>query len=520
MITAFTTVDMEPGCEVWDELPCILQTAALKLGYNKKVWDNHERPARSDVRWSVLTAGQKRAAKLLGYTKQNWDEVAELAREVKYIQDEITKRQKQVKKLIKGKEVTVGRILRREDSANSHLMIDPTVSRQRQYPTLGQGPLFQIQNCFLHDYYYSFPAGMALVVHCFLYQVVHGVTSNATWSLYEIVISYVSRWDVVNNNFDPTSMIATYSLGGILFSMILTRFTGGLYVWNDNEKYQRRLDNQLRNRWNMGCWDVRIMNWFSGDEMSKKYGRRRRGATDLLKGNKWGPRIKPFVDAFSFYVCLTCVVHFSTNLIYAAPYLNMRESILEGLPSRQLHQQWTEQMGNENGSNLCIGSVSGEDDTAAVCINSTDFNGVNFISDVLNWATNGDRCGWVKFGEAKEEVDIRGDDKETDVEGGNEEYDFCKLKEGNETCGLSNVHGIAPNKFYPWKHAREEWRKQINILDDEYLRSILSLEAYQLFVGDPYANLFNPKIEMISQATIGAIGLVGLYWFEIPFLAI
>jgi hypothetical protein len=141
-------------------------------------------------------------------------------------------------------------------------------------------------------------------------------------------------------------------------------------------------------------------------------------------------------------------------------------------------------MGNENGSNLCIGSVSGEDDTAAVCINSTDFNGVNFISDVLNWATNGDRCGWVKFGEAKEEVDIRGDEKETDVEGGNEEYDFCKLKEGNETCGLSNVHGIAPNKVYPWKQAREEWRKQINILDDEYLRAILSLEAYQLFVGD------------------------------------
>jgi hypothetical protein len=126
----------------------------------------------------------------------------------------------------------------------------------------------------------------------------------------------------------------------------------------------------------------------------------------------------------------------------------------------------------------------------------------------------------VKFGEAKEEVDIRGDDKETDVEGGNEEYDFCKLKEGNETCGLSNVHGIAPNKVYPWKQAREEWRKQINILDDEYLRAILSLEAYQLFVGDPRANLFNPKIEMISQATIGAIGLVGLSWFEIPFLAI
>ena len=77
VISAFTIVYMEPGCEVWDELPCILQTAALKLGYNKKVWDIHERPARSDVRWSVLTARQKRAAKLLGYTKQNWDEVAE-----------------------------------------------------------------------------------------------------------------------------------------------------------------------------------------------------------------------------------------------------------------------------------------------------------------------------------------------------------------------------------------------------------------------------------------------------------
>jgi hypothetical protein len=513
---------MDPDGEEWDELPPLLKTAALKLGYNQKVWDNHQRPARSDVCWSVLKASQKRAAKSLGYTKQNWDEVAELARGVKSLQCEIIQRQKQLKKLLKVKEVTaIGRIPHgREDSIDSHLKIDSTVSRQRQNPTPGQGPLLQIQYFSLHDNYYSFSAGMALVIHCFLYEIIHGLTSKATWSLYETVISYVSSWHFINNHFDSTNMIATYSLVAILFSMILSRVTGGIYIWNDNDEYQRRLDNMLRDRWNIGCWDVRIMNWFSGDEMSKKYGKKIRGATDHLEGNKWGPRIKPILDVISFYVCLTCVNYFSTNWIHATTILNMNESILEGLPSRRLHQQWTEKMGNDIEGNLCIGSLGEEDNTAAVCINSTDFKGVNFMSDVFNWATNGDRCGWVKkIGEADEEVGIGGRDIEKYAEEGNEEHDFCELKEGNETCGLSNVLGIAPNKIYPWKQANEELRKRMNILDDEYLRANLSSELYYQFVGDPHAKLVNPKREMISQAIIGAFCFVGLSWLDIPFLA-
>lgn len=63
----------------------------------------------------------------------------------------------------------------------------------------------------------------------------------------------------------------------------------------------------------MGCWDVHIMSWFSGDEMCKTYKRKckGKGATDHLKGNKWGPQIKLILDVLSFFVCYSGVSYFA-----------------------------------------------------------------------------------------------------------------------------------------------------------------------------------------------------------------
>jgi hypothetical protein len=295
---------------------------------------------------------------------------------------------------------------------------------------------------------------------------------------------------------------------------MLARLTGTIYDWNDNDEYQRRLDIQLRNRWHMGCWDVRIMNWLSGDEISEKYGVKRSGATDHKTRNKWGPRIKLTLDILSFYVCLTCVEYFGNTWVNHLS--NAKESILEGLPSRRLHHQWTERMDNENGGNLCNGSGNGDENSTPLCINST----VSFMSDVLSWATNADRCGWVKLDEADDDAYISERGKDEYVKQGHDEFGNCKTKGYDETCVLSNVSEIAPKKAYPWRQSKEEWKQQLNILDDEYLRANISVESYYLFVGDPHAYLVNPKREMIAKATLAGISFAGLSWFEIPFIAV
>ncbi|KAL3811869.1 hypothetical protein ACHAXA_005535 [Cyclostephanos tholiformis] len=494
---------MVPDGKNWDELPSLMKTAAAKLGYDKTTWDNHERPARSDVCWSFLTARQKRAA--------NCMEVAELARELESLHDEITNGKMQLRKIRRGK---VGTANGREVSVESHLEIDPDITRQRQNLKLGQKLHFVIKNCFLHEYNYTFPACMSLLVHCFLYSVLHGAISRVTYSACDAVISSFSDWHFINNHFDPTHLYATFLLLVILFSVILARLTGAIYDWNDNEKYQRCLDVQLRNRWRMGCWDVCILNWFSGDKIRNEYGVKRSEATDHIERNKWGPRTKALLDVLSFYACLTGVEFFGNNWINHLS--NTKESILEGLPSRRLYQQWTERMGNENGGNSCNKSLSGDDDAAALCTNST----VSFMSDVLNWATNADRCGWVKHDEANEEVINSAHEKEKYVKGENGEFDTCNLKEYNEMCPVPNVTGTVPKKAHPWKQSKEEWRQQMNILDDAYLRATISVESYYLFVGDPHAHFINPKRKMIVEASLAGISFAGLSWFEIPFIAI
>lgn len=507
-MTACTPVDLVPDGKNWDELPSPLQTAAVKLGYSKKVWDNHERPVRSDVSWSVLTAEQKQAAVLLGYTQQNWDRVVELARGVQSLQNKIIEQQKQLKKLLKeNKGAAHGEIFRgREDSAKSHLDTDPDVPRQRQYLTLWQDSLLWVLNCFLYEYYYSFPACMVMVAHCFLYNVLGNAIGRITENVCTNVISFVSGWHFVDNHFDPTNHYATCFLVVILFSMILARLTGAIFAWNDNEEYQRRLDKQLRNRWRMGCWDVHIMSWFSGDEMGKTYERKRKGATDHLKGNKWGPRIKLILDVLSFFVCYSGVSYFADVWVYAK-ILDMKDSILEGLPSRNLHQQCTKQKGNEKGGDLCIGVVSGDDGTTAGHINSNNLNGMPFVSDVFNWATNADRCaGWASFGEEKY------------GEEGNGEYDLCTPGVGSKTCVRSDVTEMTPKKAYPWKRANAEWSQRMNLLDDEYLRASISSQSYYSFVGDPHGFFISDERDMIFQATIITVGFAGLHWFEIPFL--
>ena len=216
-----------------------------------------------------------------------------------------------------------------------------------------------------------------------------------------------------------------------------------------------------------GCYTDELRNKYEKSDPSgtKTLHNGEQRYTSKLKINKyhWGPRVKPIIDVTIFYVCLFGVDFFSTEWVYKT-ILNRRESILEELPSRRLHQQFRTRQQNQTKmqnsfDNICIQNGSGSDDDTSlvdICVNFTNVNTMHFESEVWNWATNGNRCGWM-----------------------------------------------------------DEWQRQMNKLDDEYLRDNISFENYYSFVGDPYRHLIDTARETQLQYMVVILGATGLYWLDV-----
>jgi len=60
------------GTKKWDNLPVDVQHAAIKLDYDKHMWDNSEPFERFDRPWYELSNEQKAAAETLGYSQSDW----------------------------------------------------------------------------------------------------------------------------------------------------------------------------------------------------------------------------------------------------------------------------------------------------------------------------------------------------------------------------------------------------------------------------------------------------------------
>jgi hypothetical protein len=58
----------------WEELPAHVQTAALVLGYTKRLWDTDEEPPACSKDWKKLTTVEKEAAQILGYNRRTWND--------------------------------------------------------------------------------------------------------------------------------------------------------------------------------------------------------------------------------------------------------------------------------------------------------------------------------------------------------------------------------------------------------------------------------------------------------------
>ena len=332
-------------------------------------------------------------------------------------------------------------------------------------------------------HYTTLPACLSLLIHCILHNAINTSIQNYIYNVgIPFWLRHVGNWDVVSNRYEPTQLVALFFLVVIALAMTFGHLTGGLYDYYDRgEEYQERLDNVTQDRWHRQCWDVHILNWFSGDELRNKYEKSDPSGTETLHNGEhrnnskvkidkyhWGPLVKPIIDFTIFYVCLFGVDFFSTEWVYKT-ILNRRESILEELPSCRLHQQFRTRQQNQTKmqnsfNNICIQTGSDSDDNTSlvdICLNFTNVNAMHFESEVWNRATNGNRCGWM-----------------------------------------------------------DEWKRQMNKLDDEYLRENISLENYYSFVGDQYRHFIDTARETQLQYMVVIMGATGLYWLDVPFQGI
>lgn len=517
----------------WDDLSAPLQAAAAVLGYTQRLWDTDQEPISCNLDWSELTHAQQKAARLLGYTPEEWAEdeasvpsspspgsksddkpdsdgdIRWIEKRIKALEIEITQRQIELKKLVGAREGSAyaHMLHSHEDCVNAHLrqrVVDfhPDLL-QNQPPKLERSRLQLVRDAFLHEYHHTLPGFLSMVLHCLLYITLYGFVAKLTHIVGEEFFGS-DDWDVIHNNYDDTNEKNFFFLTGIVVSFFLARMTGVIHEWNENRWYRRRVRFHQRNRWHLRCWDMLIIDWFSGGDVSKMYSdsdSARNGSVRDRVLTKWGPRLKAALDIFSFFLLYCSVDHFVMEW-GPKSILNVRETVLEGLPSRQMHEQLTKKLGN---TQQCVSHDSDE------CLNIP----LEDYSDIWNWVTNSNRCGW-----AVEEEEDSSDDEDDEADDDDTGDGQFHVQENESGISFSGTKRPTPKQFRPWKQATDEWRRMLNIRDDEYLRETLSLESYYSLVGDPYACFTDPETELLFHAVITGISFGCMYYLGAPFLLI
>ena len=212
----------------WDNLSPSIRTVIMKqLGCNDKAWED-------------------------------CDSIIELTKQIQVLRETVARQEMQLLTSKKKKQV-----LHSNESSNGG--IAPSKN--------DQGVDSEPAAIFANVHYYTLPACLSLVIHCILHNAINTSIHNCMYNVgIPFWLRHVGNWDVVSNQYDSTQLIALFFLVVIALAMIFGRLTGGLYDYYDRgEEYQERLDNVLQDRWHQRCWDARIMNWFSGDELRSNY---------------------------------------------------------------------------------------------------------------------------------------------------------------------------------------------------------------------------------------------------------
>mmetsp|Transcript_28343 Transcript_28343/g.60414 ORF Transcript_28343/g.60414 Transcript_28343/m.60414 type:complete len:575 (+) Transcript_28343:2-1726(+) len=460
------------------------------------------------------------------------------------LQSEIRARQKLLTKLLRGREGTAyaTMIQGQEELVNSQLLgmakhNEPTAIMPLPSETMKStittpaavaeshtaNPVRTIKSMLLEEYHHTLPGAFSLLIHCLLYVTIYALIANCVnWSCDAVVI-YLTGWDINENYFDSTNHERAFYAIVLILSLLAARITGVMYDWNENRVYQKRISFQLRNKWYMKCWDAKLANYFHGDALHEKYDNKgdsigKEGTHHKRK--RWGHRLKYTLDLFSFFICYKCVDYFVCSM-GAVPMSDITQTVLDGLPSRQLlqtkQQQHDYHLGeNNNGvSYACSGVVMSALD------NPYSLDMLNWIAtaeieseEAKNWITNAKKCGWSGLAEGVEDNDITLEENDdTDSDSGHVDVEEAK----NDTDSADSSTDDPDESNHPTFMTKGRIR---SAHDDKYLQETISNEAYWELIGDPSPKFHDPAREMLFLLISTAICVGLLYAFGIPFLLI
>ena len=116
--------------------------------------------------------------------------------------------------------------------------------------------------------------------------------------------------------------------------------------------------------------------------------------------------------------------------------------------------------------------------------------------EAKNWIVNAQKCGWVAPSKDDNDGDLN--ERSSDSEDDDSE---------DKPDGLNHPTFLRQKRI-------------MSTLDDNYIRDLISDEAYYELVGDPSPRFYDPALQMIFMAVITAICLGLLACFDIPYLLI
>lgn len=401
------------------------------------------------------------------------DECTELAQSIQACEEKVSSYL--LAKLIEGKkapeELSAALQQCQEKRVNSHVLVDlrkqlhskpipaPNNSRCSTSSTYdGNNHFIQsFKQLLSFEINYTIPGLISLLTHCSLYLTIYACLNKFLEYICDRGIIYLLGWHISKNAFDCTKHELMFHFGCLVFGCWLSRWTGIIWAWNDNEEYQHRLKLEKRRIVKKSGW----IQWLEGRGEYKK--------------SKWGPRWKLFVDTVSFFIVYISVDAFLRGFVGHA--LDTRDVVLEGMPSRQ------RQLEVVDAETAVVKQCAKDDMLTQECTNSL-VEQEEFISDIMNWIENKNRCRWIE--------------KETDEE--EDEEEGAKVR--------------------PWKQHDEEWKQWINEQDEKYLIDKVSYKTYYELVGDPGSHFIDPHRESIFfvALTLGGFGV--LLCLGAPFLLI
>lgn len=327
-----------------------------------------------------------------------------------------------------------------------------------------------VRDVILEEYYHTLPASFSLLLHCTLYVVIY--------SLIAMIVEWVCK------------DIDMYYFAVMLLSLCMSRMTGNIYNWNDTSIYQKRIDFQLRNKWYLRLWDVKLRNFFEGDAIRSRYEKCvvRRGdscsiASSPCEGRSkkiWGRRIKLVLDCCSFFLCYKSVEHFVGRI---APIPG------GGGESSSVVQRRV--------SHACPSVMSALDNPYTLDILKSIAKVDVQTEEMKGWITNAKNCGW------------------SITSGGTKKLNNLHISDKVE--GNWHMEGV----YYPGTivEITNDGNFAIVRYDDNGSLETLSSDNVR-HASEKYAKYVDQAKGLMFLVTVTALGLGLLYAYDMPFLLI